>query len=132
MTGDQLEVERRRISSTSKTTSMVRLRFLFCAEQSLIHLNLIGRKSIIIELHTNIYQTKQNSRLRGLKQLGNTHYVYPAAKHTRWEHSLGVMHLAGEMMDHLMKRRPGCADETDKICVMMAGLCHDLGHGPFR
>ena len=79
-----------------------------------------------------IIDTPQFDRLRGLRQLGTAHYVYPAAKHTRWEHSLGVMHLAGEMMDHLMKKRPGCADETDKICVMMAGLCHDLGHGPFR
>ena len=67
-----------------------------------------------------------------MRQLGTAHYVYPAAKHSRWEHSLGVMHLAGEMMDHLIKTRPGWADETDKICVMMAGLCHDLGHGPFR
>ena len=71
-------------------------------------------------------------RLRSVRQLGCSHYVFPGAKHSRMEHSLGVMHLAGEMMDHLMKKRPGCADETDKICVMMAGLCHDLGHGPFR
>jgi len=78
-----------------------------------------------------IIDTPQFDRLRGLRQLGTAHYVFPGAKHSRWEHSLGVMHLAGEMMDHLMKKRPGCADETDKICVMMAGLCHDLGHGPF-
>ena len=71
-------------------------------------------------------------RLRSVRQLGCSHYVFPGAKHSRMEHSLGVMHLAGEMMDHLMKKRPGCADETDKICAMMAGLCHDLGHGPFR
>ena len=60
-------------------------------------------------------------RLRGLKQLGNSHYVYPNARHSRWEHSLGVMHLAGLMMDHLMKVQRGCADETDKLCVMLAG-----------
>lgn len=78
-----------------------------------------------------IIDTPQFDRLRGLRQLGTAHYVYPAAKHSRWEHSLGVMHLAGEMMDHLIKTRPGWADEKDKICVMMAGLCHDLGHGPF-
>ena len=79
-----------------------------------------------------VIDTPQFDRLRGLRQLGSAHYVYPAAKHSRWEHSLGVMHLAGEMMDHLIKTRPGWADEKDKICVMMAGLCHDLGHGPFR
>jgi len=78
-----------------------------------------------------IIDTTEFDRLRGLRQLGNTHYVYPNAKHSRWEHSLGVMHLAGKMIEHLMKVKPGCATETDKICVMLAGLCHDLGHGPF-
>ena len=42
------------------------------------------------------------------------------------------MHLAGEMMDHLIKIHPDWTDQKDRICVMMAGLCHDLGHGPFR
>jgi len=78
-----------------------------------------------------VIDTPQFDRLRGLRQLGTTHYVYPAAKHSRWEHSLGVMHLAGQFINHLMLKKPGCADEVDKICVMLAGLCHDLGHGPF-
>lgn len=78
-----------------------------------------------------VIDTPQFDRLRGLRQLGSAHYVYPAAKHTRWEHSLGVMHLAGQFINHLMLKKPGCADEVDKICVMLAGLCHDLGHGAF-
>ena len=78
-----------------------------------------------------VIDTPQFDRLRGLRQLGSAHYVYPAAKHSRWEHSLGVMHLAGELVDRLMLARPGCADHVDKLCVMLAGLCHDLGHGPF-
>ena len=45
---------------------------------------------------------------------------------------MGVMYLAGEMMDHLMENWPGCASQVDKLCLMIAGLCHDLGHGPFR
>jgi len=78
-----------------------------------------------------VIDTPQFDRLRGLRQLGSAHYVYPAAKHTRWEHSLGVMHLAGQFINHLMLKKPGCADEIDRMCVMLAGLCHDLGHGPF-
>lgn len=87
-----------------------------------------------IDIHPlcqSIIDTPQFDRLRSLRQLGSAHYVFPTAKHSRWEHSLGVMHLSGEMMDHLMRVRPGCADEKDKLCVMIAGLCHDLGHGPF-
>ena len=67
-----------------------------------------------------------------MRQLGTAHYVFPGAKHTRWEHSVGVMYLAGEMMDHLMEKWPCCASQVDKLCLMIAGLCHDLGHGPFR
>lgn len=51
-------------------------------------------------------------RLRSLKQLGCSHYVFPGAKHTRMEHSLGVMHLAGEFLQHLMLKRPGCATRS--------------------
>ena len=63
--------------------------------------------------------------------MGSAHYVYPTAKHTRWEHSLGVMKLAGDMVEHFMRVKPGACDQKDKLCVMIAGLCHDLGHGPF-
>ena len=41
------------------------------------------------------------------------------------------MHLAGQFLQHLMLKRPGCATKKDRLCVMLAGLCHDLGHGPF-
>jgi len=86
---------------------------------------------VVPQVCQSIIDTPQFDRLRGLRQLGQAHYVYPAAKHSRWEHSLGVMKLAGEFIDYLMQKKPGYADETDKLCVMMAGLCHDLGHGPF-
>ncbi|XP_023347596.1 deoxynucleoside triphosphate triphosphohydrolase SAMHD1 [Eurytemora carolleeae] len=81
-----------------------------------------------------VIDTPQFDRLRGIKQLGTAFYVYPSAKHTRWEHSVGVMHLAGEFIDalrHPDSLRPNCCDYKDKLCVMLAGLCHDLGHGPY-
>jgi len=64
-------------------------------------------------------------RLRGLKQLGFVSFVFPSACHTRFEHSLGVMHLAGVMCDQL-----GIQGRT-KDLVQLAGLYHDTGHGPF-
>ena len=70
-------------------------------------------------------------RLKSIKQLGSTDYVFPGATHTRYGHSLGTMHLAGNFLNHLMKKRPGCASKEDLLCVMLAGLLHDVGHGPF-
>lgn len=68
-------------------------------------------------------------RLKGLKQLGNTHEVYPTANHTRFEHCIGVYHLAGVVCDRL-KEIGMPVTEADKTCVQMAGLLHDAGHGP--
>ncbi|MCU0632705.1 MAG: HD domain-containing protein [Methanolinea sp.] len=64
-------------------------------------------------------------RLRYVRQLGFSFLVYPGAHHTRFEHSLGTMHLAG-----VMARQLGL-DEQDRLLVASAGLLHDIGHGPF-
>ncbi|UAL08052.1 MAG: HD domain-containing protein [Candidatus Methanogranum gryphiswaldense] len=64
-------------------------------------------------------------RLRNVKQLDMGYMVFPGANHTRFEHCLGVYHLAGRMADSL------CLSEDDKRTVMAAGLLHDVGHPPF-
>lgn len=64
-------------------------------------------------------------RLRHITQLGFANLVYPGANHTRFEHSLGTMHLAG-----LMCRELGLRDDETKL-VTTAALLHDIGHGPF-
>lgn len=71
-------------------------------------------------------------RLKNLKQLGNCHYVFPGAQHTRFEHSIGVYFLAGKILEEIKKNQPEInVNEKTIELVKIAGLVHDLGHGPF-
>ena len=77
-------------------------------------------------------------RLRAIRQLGFVHLVYPGAVHDRFQHSLGVMHLAGERFRRLVATHPpGFADfaegelEHAYRVLRLAGLLHDAGHPPF-
>jgi len=72
-----------------------------------------------------IINTSLFKRLKDVMQLGVLHEVFPTGNHTRFEHSLGVMHLARRLCLKLG------ASEEDTAMVEIAGLCHDLGHGPY-
>jgi HD superfamily phosphohydrolase len=88
-----------------------------------------------IELHPTllkIIDTPQFQRLRRCKQLGHAGYVFQNATHSRFEHSIGVAYKAGKLVKRFMEKQPGLNVTTkDKLCVEIAALVHDLGHGPF-
>ena len=112
----------------------------------------IGLTRFAVEIkNTQIFQ-----RLTSLKQLGPCRYIYPNAVHTRYEHSIGTYYLAGELLmtisglenqdeiDNYLKKIPELKTYYEKESiesnlltpyvrelVKIAGLCHDIGHGPF-
>ncbi|WP_415382924.1 HD domain-containing protein [Halosimplex sp. TS25] len=73
----------------------------------------------------DLLDTPPVQRLRRIKQLGTVTYVYPSANHTRFEHSLGVYHLATEALSHL-----GIEGQQAER-VRAAAMLHDVGHAPY-
>lgn len=112
-------------------------------------------------LLVTVIDTPQFQRLRNLKQVGATYFVYPSACHNRFEHCLGFVfplfvfifllssgkiliafiffrtcYLAGKLVRALYEKANvsvPCKNvqKRNELCVQIAGLCHDLGHGPF-
>jgi HD superfamily phosphohydrolase len=81
----------------------------------------------LTEIERNVVDTLAVQRLRRIRQLAGAEYVYPAANHTRFEHVLGAMYLAGVVAENL----PTELTADEKQMVRLAGLLHDVGHAPF-
>lgn len=82
------------------------------------------------ELVFDLIEHPYFQRLRRIKQLGLTSYVYPGALHTRFHHALGAMHLMTQAIEVLRSKGHEITDDEAEG-VLVAILLHDIGHGPF-
>jgi len=83
----------------------------------------------VYDSELKIIDTPIFQRLRRIRQLSGAHLIYPGAQHTRFEHSLGVMHIASMAGQALAEK--GVVSFDDIQNLRLAGLLHDIGHGPF-
>ena len=85
----------------------------------------------IFKKEIDLIDTKVFQRLRRIRQLAMAFLVYPGVLHTRFDHSIGVMHIAGRICNKLQESYPERIDAEDIALVRLAALLHDVGHGPF-
>jgi HD superfamily phosphohydrolase len=83
----------------------------------------------ITEQEKKVIDSFPVQRLRRLRQLAGSEYVYPGANHTRFEHSVGVMHLASKVIENSNLSKLVTEEEAEMVKI--AALLHDIGHGPF-
>lgn len=81
------------------------------------------------DVEREVLDTPAFQRLRRIKQLSGAHLVYPCAQHSRFEHSLGTMHIAGYAAETLLAKGYLSKDSIQEL--RLAALLHDIGHGPF-
>src|SRR5215470_13068581 len=80
-------------------------------------------------LLVDLIDSAEFQRLRRIKQLGLALFTYQGAEHSRFTHSLGVMHLMTRALDQLSIHHP--IDQQERVIGRAGALLHDLGHGPF-
>ena len=85
----------------------------------------LSEKEIAV-INTGTFQ-----RLRRIRQLAMAFLVYPGALHTRFDHSIGVMYIAGRICDRLNQLGSESITDEDGERIRLAALLHDIGHGPF-
>lgn len=89
-----------------------------------------GFISIPSDLIYDLLEHRYFQRLRRIRQLGLTFYVYPAANHTRFQHALGATHLMSSALDVISRKGYSVSGE-EREAAIAAILLHDIGHGPF-
>lgn len=88
------------------------------------------RDDLIDRVAWELLQTADFQKLRRIKQLGVSEFVFPSATHTRFAHSIGVFHNARKLME-VVRREEGELDQRRTLVTSVAALLHDVGHGPF-
>lgn len=86
-----------------------------------------GRIKISDKIISDLIHTRDFQRLRDIKQLAGTSYLYPSAEHSRFVHSLGTYEIARRILNKLGDK----VLEEERILVLCSALLHDIGHGPF-
>jgi len=99
-------------------------------KKKIINDPLYGLITIPSELIFDLIEEPFFQRLRRIKQLGLTEFVYPGANHTRFHHAIGAMHLMGLALDSLRQKGVEISNEEYEA-AQVAVLLHDIGHGPF-
>ena len=89
-----------------------------------------GYIHIDLKVIWDVVNTGWFQRLRRIRQLGGAHMVYHCAEHNRFSHSLGVYEIVRRMCSEVPDIA-GALSEREKVTVMLAGLLHDVGHGPY-
>lgn len=98
--------------------------------QKILNDPVYGFITIPSELIFTIIDHPYFQRLRRIKQLGLTDFVYPGALHTRFHHAIGAMHLMSITLDNLRIKGTEISDKEYEA-ALIAILLHDIGHGPF-
>ncbi len=99
-------------------------------KRKIINDPIYGFITIPSDIIFDLMEHKWFQRLRRIKQLALTHYVYPGALHTRFHHALGALHLTTQAIDVLRSKGVQISEEEAEA-VLIAILLHDIGHGPF-
>lgn len=99
-------------------------------QQKILNDPVYGFVSIPYGILFDLVEHPYFQRLRSIKQVSLTHYVYPGALHTRFHHALGALHLMGDAIASLRGKGVNISEaEAEAVCIAI--LLHDIGHGPF-
>ena len=87
-----------------------------------------GRSSWLLR---NLIDCSEVQRLRFIRQTGLANLVFHGAEHSRFSHSMGVLHLAHEMYDRIVRNMGEETEHDTRLAIGAAALLHDIRHGPF-